>query len=95
MVAMKAERTFTLLLVILVARGLLCQAQQRPCSSTNAAQADREAGRVRSWDALNHSYRRFVPRCPHCKVLLGFPYWYRLLLGVHTCVLLGMSCMQG
>jgi len=72
MVAMKTVRSCTLLLVVLVAGAFMCQAQQRPCSTPDANQADREAGRVRTWDALYHSYRRFAPRCDDGSIAEGY-----------------------
>jgi len=61
----------TLLLAIVGAAAFVCHAQQRPCSSADANQAD-EAGRLRSWDALYRSYRRYAPRCDDGSIAEGY-----------------------
>ena len=52
-----------MLLIFLGAGVFTCQAQQQRCSWADANQKEREVGRVRSWNALYQSYRRFAP-CP-------------------------------
>jgi len=45
--------------VILLARNSQANAQERPCTSSEAQRADAEADTLRSWDALYKSYKRY------------------------------------
>ena len=53
---------FTVLAVILLTGSSSARASQRPCTSAEAQRADLEADKLRTWDALYKSYKRYA----HC-----------------------------
>jgi hypothetical protein len=64
----------TVLALLIAACALLpvaAHAQQRPCSSAENLQAEDEAVKLRSWDALYKSYRRHA-RCNNVDAAEGY-----------------------
>src|SRR5271165_4505412 len=80
--------------LMLILSSQASHAQQRSCSLVESEQADREASRLRTWDALYRSYHRFVPRCDDGSIAEGYSESVRRILLDHWVALPRVSALS-